>query len=45
MPLKIHTDFAESCVEILKQDNRICGIAAGGSWIDDNMDEKRKQKD
>lgn len=39
MPLKIHTDFAESCVEILKQDNRICGIAAGGSWIDDNMDE------
>jgi len=35
----IHSDFINSSVEKLKNDNRILGVAAGGSFILQSMDE------
>ncbi len=34
-----HQNFIDKAVDILKQDNRIVGIALGGSYISGNMDE------
>lgn len=36
---KLHNDFVDNAVEILKNDSRIVGIAAGGSYITGDMDE------
>jgi predicted nucleotidyltransferase len=37
--LKLHMDFVNQVIDFLKNDSRILGIAAGGSWITDSMDE------
>ncbi|HBF35203.1 TPA: oxalate:formate antiporter [Candidatus Sumerlaeota bacterium] len=34
-----HSDFVNRAIDVLKNDSRIVGIAAGGSWITDAMDE------
>lgn len=39
MPLKFHQNFVENVINILKDDNRFVGLAAGGSWINNHMDE------
>lgn len=36
---RIHRDFIESTIAILQKDDRLVGIAAGGSYITDSMDE------
>ena len=36
---KLHEDFVEKAIRILKADKRIVGISAGGSWITNSMDE------
>ncbi len=36
---KSHSDFINKAIEILKDDSRILGIAAGGSYISGEMDE------
>lgn len=36
---KIHQDFINNSIEILQNDVRIVGVAAGGSYITNNMDE------
>lgn len=38
MPLPIHLKFVNRVIAVLKDDARILGIAAGGSWITDSMD-------
>jgi predicted nucleotidyltransferase len=37
--LKLHSDFVHKAINIFKSDSRILGIAAGGSWITNSMDE------
>ncbi|MBP2642510.1 MAG: polymerase, beta domain protein region [Firmicutes bacterium] len=39
MPLSTHLTFVNRAIDILKDDPRIMGIAAGGSWITNVMDE------
>lgn len=39
MPLPNHLDFVNKAIDLLKKDSRILGIAAGGSWITNTMDE------
>ncbi|QJW47919.1 oxalate:formate antiporter [bacterium BFN5] len=39
MLLPIHLDFANRAIALLKKDSRCLGIAAGGSWITNSMDE------
>jgi hypothetical protein len=39
MPLQQHLDFVNNAIEFLQNDPRILGIAAGGSWITNSMDE------
>lgn len=39
MPLPIHLDFVNKVIDFIKKDLRILGIAAGGSWITNTMDE------
>jgi predicted nucleotidyltransferase len=39
MPLPIHLDFVNNTIDLLEKDARILGIAAGGSWITNTMDE------
>lgn len=36
---KLHEDFIEKALPVLKADERIVGISAGGSWITNSMDE------
>lgn len=36
---KIHSSFIDNTIQILKEDSRILGIAAGGSYISNEMDE------
>lgn len=37
--MKLHMDFVNQAVDFFKNDSRILGIAAGGSWITNSMDE------
>lgn len=39
MPLPAHLDFVNKVIDLLKKDSRFLGIAAGGSWITNTMDE------
>jgi predicted nucleotidyltransferase len=39
MPLPQHTDFVDNALAMLQSDQRIVGVAAGGSWITNSMDE------
>ncbi len=39
MPLPKHLEFVNKAIDILKNDSRVLGLAAGGSWITDSMDE------
>lgn len=36
---KLHEEFIEKALPILKADKRLVGVAAGGSWITNSMDE------
>lgn len=37
--MKIQKDFADKAVKIIEKDESIIGLAAAGSWINDEMDE------
>jgi len=37
--IKLHEDFIEKALPILKKNERLTGVAAGGSWITNSMDE------
>ncbi len=37
--MKLHMDFVNQAIGFLKEDSRILGLAAGGSWITNSMDE------
>ncbi|MGE5604111.1 MAG: hypothetical protein ACM3YE_00280 [Bacteroidota bacterium] len=36
---QLHAAFIEKALSVLKNDERIVGVAAGGSWITNSMDE------
>jgi hypothetical protein len=37
--LKLHQEFAYKAIDFFKKDSRILGLAVGGSWITNSMDE------
>ena len=39
----IQKEFAERMIAMLKEDNSVTGLAAGGSWITNEMDESREK--
>lgn len=38
-PLKLHLEFVNKAINFFRTDSRILGIAVGGSWITNSMDE------